>query len=157
MATVNTATLTLIVTGLVSGVALLFSVYSYLKIRRATSYSDLDAMYLEVLKLGLQFPEFRDSRRTSTYRASFSGAELFRYDTYAFICWNLCESIYDREDAALSETWRPVIGEENRLHRAWFDQEENHGKFKQRFCKFVERELPREAGLQGSRGVPGPR
>lgn len=63
--------------------------------------------------------------------------EKSRYETYAFICWNFCETIYDKMDDDLMRTWSVVIENENRLHRRWFEQAENQSKFKKEFRDFI--------------------
>ena len=125
-----------------SGIALFISAYTYYKSRREGSYADLDSLYLELLKLGIEYPQFVNGKNTNNYKESFKGGDFFRYETYAFISWNICETIYDRQDDVLYETWRPVIVAENKLHRSWFNQPENHHKFKDSFRDFIQKEFP---------------
>ncbi|MGC9307456.1 MAG: hypothetical protein ACP5FL_01615, partial [Thermoplasmatota archaeon] len=135
--------------GLASISALIFSLYAYIKTRSSVSYADLDYLYLELLKLGTQFPKLTNPNFTTDYKNKFDNEdELSRYNTFAFISWNICETIYDRCcDKQTWETWRPVIEAENRLHRKWFDEEENFHKFKKSFREFIVKEFP--GGLLG--------
>lgn len=59
--------------------------------------------------------------------------QALKYDSYAFIVFNFLETIHDRcddnrrwdgrPDGKLRTTWEGVIGDEVRLHSAWFDME----------------------------------
>lgn len=101
-------------------------------------YNDLDRLYLELLKVGLAYPQFINPEATRTFMQSFQDDELLKYETYAFMTWNLCETIYDqRENEALYRTWLPIVKVENRRHRAWFEIEENRLGFKREFQQFV--------------------
>ncbi len=92
----------------------------------------------------MQYPKFLDPKNTSNYKNVFKGDDLLRYDTYAYVSWNICETIYDRKDDKLFETWEPVIVAENKLHRKWFDNPENHHKFKDRFREYIQNNYPQE-------------
>lgn len=120
-----------------AGVAVIISFYVFFRSKREKSYADIDCLYLELLKLGMQYPKFLDPKNTSNYKQVFKGDDLLRYDTYAYISWNICETIYDRKDEKLFETWKPVIVAENKLHRKWFDDSENYHKFKDSFRQYI--------------------
>jgi hypothetical protein len=127
-----------------SGVAISVSFYTFYKSKRERSYADIDCLYLELLKLGIQHPKFVNPKNTSNYKNAFKGDELSRYEIYAYISWNICETIYDRKDDILFETWKPVIVAENKLHRRWFDNPENHHKFKDRFRDYIQNNYPQD-------------
>ncbi|RLF63624.1 MAG: hypothetical protein DRN33_03745 [Thermoplasmata archaeon] len=135
-----------LITGVSSGIAIVLSIYTYYLSKREKSYADLDSLYLKFLELGMRQPKFRNPEYTKNYKEMFKDDEdeLYRYDTYAFIAWNICETIYDRKDEALFETWRPVIVAENKLHRKWFDDPENYHKFKDRFREYIHDNFPQE-------------
>lgn len=120
-------------------IASLIMTYSiFRQTRSSMSYSDLDSMYMEILKMGIDRPEFRDPEKTLSYKTSFSGDELMSYETYAYIVWNFCEAIYDRtHDEENIITWLPVIIAEKRLHYAWIEEPENHHKFKKGFLSYM--------------------
>ena len=130
--------------GLTAGIAIIISLYTFNKSKREQSYADLDCLYLELLKLGIQYPKFVNPKSTLDYKNIFKDDELHRYETYAFISWNICETIYDRKDDVLFETWKPVIVAENKLHRKWFDDPANYHKFKDRFRKYIQDNYPKE-------------
>jgi hypothetical protein len=126
---------------------LLYSGYSFARTLRESYYAELDRVYFELLKIGLERPYLRGpTPPTEPDRAA-------EYDAYAFMVWNFLETIVDRCDgpgnAGLRETWYPVVATECELHRAWFDVRENRRKFKDRFCAFIDRRYPRGASGSG--------
>jgi len=103
------------------------------------SYADIDQMYFDILKIGIDHPDLRNPEKTCRYHELIKD-ERIRYENYAYICWNLCETIFDRQsrqlrDIKVSDTWMPVILEENRLHGVWFVH--NLRLFKKPFQDFI--------------------
>lgn len=142
---IDSNTLINIFLGTTSVVALIISIYTYKLTKREQSYADIDNLYLELLKLGMANPKFVNPKYTCNYKEQFTDEdELHKYECYAYIAWNICETIRDRKDTSLYETWKPVIVAENKLHRRWFDNPENHHKFKARFRAFIEENFPKE-------------
>jgi hypothetical protein len=119
---------------------LLYSVWSFTTTLRDAYYAELDRVYFELLKIGLERPELL------SYPASPDPAKADQYGAYAFMVWNFVETIFDRcqgwSKRRLRETWYPIIAAENALHRAWFELPENRRRFKQRFVRFVEERYP---------------
>ncbi|HEY7983870.1 MAG TPA: GNAT family N-acetyltransferase [Ktedonobacterales bacterium] len=113
--------------------------------KEETSYADIDAAYLKVLELAIQYPELRDRERAGRYfELPASDPMRLRYESYAYICMNLMETIFDRMpqlDAqfGISPTWLPVVIEESALHVHWFCR--NLRLFKERFQRFIMNEL----------------
>jgi hypothetical protein len=133
------------VTCFLSIIAICVSLYVFCKSRREKSYADLDSLYLELLKLAIKYPKFINPRYTLDYDNAFRDEDsLYRYKAYAYIAWNICETIYDRRDDILFETWKAVIVNENKLHRKWFDNPENYHKFKDRFREYIQSNFPQE-------------
>ncbi len=130
---------------LLSVISLLISFYIYRASRVDTSYLEIDKQYTELLKIGLNDPDLRDYEMTSSfYKPSADNAFIKKYNIYAYMCWNLVETIYDRQKDKkgrfkLSETWIPVLFEENRLHYTWYKH--NLRLFKPEFQRFVTSEL----------------
>lgn len=136
---------TLIVDGvaaILAAVAILLYITFWFRDKTNNSYTIFDQNYLEILKLGIEHPRFRDKAFTSNYDKQPDHEERIRYETYAYICWNFCETIVDKGDAILMETWGVVIETENNLHRKWFDQPENTGKFKDAFRDYIHQKFP---------------
>ena len=120
-----------------------FSLFTHYQLKAIKAYDNLDELYLSVLKIGMESPRFVDPGLTRSYKKSFSDEERLQYEQYAFIAWNICETIYDRKkDKNVLESWRPGILAQDELHRGWFDASENHGKFKEAFRSWIRKEFP---------------
>jgi hypothetical protein len=119
---------------------LFYSVWSFTRSLRDAYYAELDRVYFELLKIGLERPELL------SFPASPDPAKATEYGAYAFMVWNFVETIFDRcqgwSKRRLRETWYPIIAAENALHRGWFDLPENRRRFKQRFVRFIEAQYP---------------
>ena len=68
---------------------------------------------------------------------AFSGDQKIKYELYAFMCWNFCETVFDKQDKELMKTWAVIIQSESQLHAKWFEKLENYDKFKPSFRKYV--------------------
>lgn len=126
---------------LIAVISLLLSYIIFKKSRTDSSYLDIDKQYLELLKIGMEDTDLRDYEKTSVYyKLDANDSFKKKYHIYANMCWNMVETIYDRQKAAksrfnLSDTWLPVMFEENRLHYSWYKH--NLRLFKPDFQKFV--------------------
>jgi hypothetical protein len=124
--------------GIVS--TLFYSVWSFKTTLRDAYYAELDRVYFDLLKIGLERPELL------SFPASPDPAKAGAYGAYAFMVWNFVETIFDRcqgwSKRRLRETWYPIIAAEAALHRAWFDVPENRRRFKQRFVRFIDAQYP---------------
>jgi hypothetical protein len=128
---------------------LLYSVWSFKTTLRDAYYAEIDRVYFELLKIGLERPEllaYPTLPASLTSPGAPDPVKADQYGAYAFMVWNFIETIYDRcqgwSKRRLRETWYPIIGAENALHRAWFDQPQNRARFKQRFIRFIETQYP---------------
>ncbi len=125
--------------------SVMVTLFIYRQSRQDDSYADIDNQYSELLRIGLEDPDLRDYALTSQfYRRGAEDGFKKKYGIYAYMCWNLVETIYDRQKDKkgrfqLSETWIPVMFEENRLHYTWFKH--NLRLFKPGFQRFVTGEL----------------
>ncbi len=119
---------------------LFYSAWTFRKTLREGYYVELDRVYFELLKIGLERPHLLTSPPPA------EPAKAREYDAYAFMVWNFLETVVDRCEGAsnrhLRETWYPIVATENALHRAWFDLPENRRKFKERFRRFIEAHYP---------------
>ena len=141
----DSSTYALIFSTGISIVALAISLYVYQAGTKEERYSELDALYLELLKLGIEHPKFTNPRYTRDYKNMFKDEnERLAYECYAHIAWNICETIFDRKYSTLFETWKPLIMTQNKLHRSWFDNPENSYEFKERFRRYVAENVAKE-------------
>jgi ribosomal protein S18 acetylase RimI-like enzyme len=126
-------------------IAVSVSLYTFRIQKSESSYSDIDDAYCHILDIAISNPSLRNPRLTATYFTLPDDDEFrLRYEAYAFMCWNIVETIYDRQGDpksrfGVSSTWLPVMIEENRLHLCWFSR--NLRLFKQKFQRFVMSEL----------------
>jgi len=127
---------------ILSAVAIFLSVILWYRQRIHETYDVFDATYLDILKIAIKNPQFRNPKLTRNYYSSFSDNDRIKYETYAFICWNFCETIFDKGDKELMKTWSVVIDTENKIHRNWFDAEENFDKFKDTFRAYIKSNYP---------------
>jgi hypothetical protein len=128
---------------------LFYSAWSFRTTLREGYYAELDRVYFELLKIGLERPYLRASLPPA------DPARVSEYEAYAFMVWNFLETVVDRCDGtsnpSLRETWYPIVATESALHRAWFDAPENRRKFKERFCQFIEERYPAGVLAQSAR------
>jgi len=119
---------------------LFYSAWTFATSLRENYYAELDRVYFELLKTGLERPYLLTSPPPT------DPVKAREYDAYAFMVWNFIETVVDRSEARsnrhLRETWYPIIATENALHRGWFDLPENRRKFKERFRIFIETNYP---------------
>ncbi len=127
---------------ILAGIAILLYIIMWYKDKSSNSYDTFDATYLDILKIGMENPSFRNPILTNDYLNSFSENEKIKYEIYAFISWNFCETIFDKGDNELMKTWSVVIDVENSLHRKWFDNPDNTMKFKESFRLNIQNNLP---------------
>ncbi len=118
---------------ILAGVAILLYIIMWNKEKENSNYDIFDTTYLDILKTGMEYPKFRNQKYTRNYKNAFDENEMIQYELYAFICWNFCETIIDKGDKTLLETWGVVIEVEKSLHETWFNEEENKNKFKESF------------------------
>lgn len=122
---------------LLAATAILIYIHFWIKDKRINSYNVFDSLYQDILKTGLEFPQFRNAEKTKDYKNSFSEDQLIQYEIYAFMCWNFCETVYDKKDKRLMRTWLVVLEEERNLHLQWIYQPENERKFKPEFLLYI--------------------
>ena len=119
---------------------LFYSIWSFRTTLRDSYYAELDRVYFDLLKIGLERPYLLD------FPQSPDPAKAREYDAYAFMVWNFVETVFDRCQGRwrrrLRDTWYPVIEAENERHRQWFDVPENRRKFKAHFCQFIDKRFP---------------
>ena len=123
-------------------VTMFYSIWSFRTTLRDSYYAELDRVYFELLKIGLERPELLD---LATARSP-DPSKAREYDAYAFMVWNFVETVFDRcqgwSKGRLRETWYPVIAAENARHRVWFNVPQNRRKFKEPFCRFIDAHYP---------------
>lgn len=126
-------TLSEIAAPVLASIAVVLSVIVFKRTVDYQAYKDVDSDYREVLKIGLDHPDFRNPEWTSEYTKK-DPKEKLSYEQYAFMIWNIIEAIFDR--GTIDKTWIPVIILEKKLHYKWLEQ--NRDKFKDKFLNYVD-------------------
>lgn len=151
-------------TAVVAAIGLVWGIPAYVLTRNLGIYANLDSMYQALLAAGLEKGWLRDPERTASYETSFAGDELAIYETYAYMVFNLCETVADSLDLYqkrgpsllecmeftfgwcfptigrarwLRKTWHPVLLAEKQLHGAWLANQQPGIRFKQRFLDLM--------------------
>ena len=104
---------------------------TYKKTASSQAYTNVDQLYNDSLETGIDHPEFRNPEYTGNYLQLTDKNERLKYESYAYLIWNLIETVYD--DNQNIDTWKPMIETEVKIHKKWYLQEENQKKFKQLF------------------------
>jgi hypothetical protein len=164
----------------VAAVGLLFGVPIYVLTRNAELYSNFDTLYQSVLEAALSQGAFRNPRKTLNYQTAFENEdEKAAYEAYAFMVFNVCETIADglnfytpkkkgllelaeglccwllppsASRTYLRHTWHPVLVAEMQLHGTWLRNQTDGLRFKGKFLTLMkDLKLP-----QGSERAPRP-
>jgi hypothetical protein len=128
------------VSTLLSATAIFLYIVLWYKDKDHDSYDTFDTLYLDILKTAIEYPDLRNPEYIQGYK-SLPSTERIRYEAYAFIVWNFCETIYDKSSEELLRTWIGVLVTENRLHSEWFAAPENSHIFKDEFKTYVKNTL----------------
>jgi hypothetical protein len=101
---------------------------------RETRYDAIDKLYFDLLNIR------RDNIDFGTPDKITDPNRYEPYSVYAYMVWNLIESILDKctRDPDLMETWDVVIEQEARRHGSWFANPVNQPNFKYKFRKEIE-------------------
>ncbi len=124
---------------LLSAVAIYLYIVLWKKDKTDGSYDVFDSFYKDILVIGIEHPELRNTDLTLDFKKEFSGNERVKYEAYAFLSINFCETLYDRGNENLMHSWQDVIFVEYSIHKTWFGQPENKLKYKPEFIDFLEK------------------
>ena len=83
---------------------LFYSVWSFTTTLRDAYYAEIDRVYFELLKIGLERPELLAYPTSPTSPASPDPAKASQYGAYAFMVWNFVETIFDRTPGLVEAT-----------------------------------------------------
>ena len=120
-----------------AAIAIFIYIFFWIKDKTSSNYDVFDAIYLDILKIGMDKPAFRNIEKTQNYKEVFVDEGLIQYEIYAFISWNFVETIFDKSDDELLVTWGPAIKYEASLHKEWMKDPINKVKFKESFYNFA--------------------
>jgi hypothetical protein len=121
--------------------SIVVSVYVFLKTKSGKAYTDVDGMYMQLLKIAMDNPCLRKPDKIMSIKEEEERIiQKEKYDLYAYMVWNFIETIYDNSWINVSETWQPTIQLEAQLHKMWLKEEGNQKKFKIKFLQFIKKE-----------------
>jgi hypothetical protein len=127
-------------------VTFLFTQWSAITKSRADTYTYVDSVYLKILELYLEYPQFHDQQMTNNYREAYQGRELQKYDVFASIVHNFLETIIDlycNKKGVVDMQWDHIVKYHGRLHREWLVF--NQMQFEQKYVNFIEKIPDRKA------------
>jgi hypothetical protein len=118
---------------LLSAIAIYLYIVLWKKDKTDGAYDVFDATYKDILSIAIDNPELRNNELTNNYSNVFTGNDRIKYETYAFMSLNFCETIFDKGNEDLMKTWNTVINIEYALHKTWLENSTNKDKFKKEF------------------------
>ena len=146
--------------GLISALA---AVAAWVLSRKAALYANFDELYQNVLDTAIDKPALRDPATTRNYE-KLEPNDRSMYESYAYMVFNVCETIADSLDFYrrrkrslvefvenlfclvlptiadrkwLRKTWLPVLVAEKELHATWLGNQECGKRFKQEFLTLM--------------------
>lgn len=122
---------------LLSALAIYLYIVLWRKDKSDGAYDVFDSTYKDILSIAIDSPELRNPELTQNYQESFTGNELIKYETYAFMTLNFCETLFDKGNLELMKTWEVVVKIELDLHHSWLYKSENSLKFKKEFVDYL--------------------
>ncbi len=129
---------------LMSCVALLISTVTWYNTHRQKKYDVADALLLDILKLQLQYPKFRNEEYCKelikkSKEGEGSDEEWLRYDTFASITWNVLETLYDKygERGLKNTPFYPAMRMLGRRHKSWLFHDDKHSCYQPRLVDFL--------------------
>lgn len=128
--------------------------FFYKKHRKDDLYSEIDKRYNDLLKMSVETPELRIPEKIEDIFKNKREKLTSKYNSYAYLCMNLLETIYDkyinfRGNLVIPDTWIPIIMEETRLHKKWFKK--NRRLFKENFREFILNDIYDLEIIEGSK------
>lgn len=120
--------------------AIIVAVCFYIRNLRWNSYRYLADVYYEILKMGMEHPDFLNPEKTRKYKEIWGpdSKEFFRYGAYAHMCWAHAVDIFGAEFSkeTLKKLYAPTFERYNTLHGVWL--RDNGSTFLVKsFLKFV--------------------
>lgn len=122
-----------IISATASGI-LCYFVWVQLRIAR---YTYLANKWYEIKEKEYINPEFIDITKTSTFKDSFKGDLLKKYETFAWICWGHAEDVY-RNKWHKDPGFKSSFKQRKNLHYRWLKELENQKHFSSDFIKYID-------------------
>lgn len=101
-----------------------------------TRYTYLADKWYEMKKEELHNPDFTDQSKTSSYKTSFKGNKLRKYESFAWICWGHAEDVYTN-NYHKDPSFEPSLKRCKQLHHSWLKESENAKLFRRNFIEYI--------------------
>jgi len=104
---------------------------------KMTQYIYLANKWYEIKEKEFDNPDFVNPRKTFSYRTSFTGDSLRKYETFAWICWGHGEDIYLNkwhEDPG----FKPSMRQYKSLHYSWLKEPQHSRRFDSSFIRYID-------------------
>lgn len=104
---------------------------------RMMRYTYLANKWYEIKEKEFINPDFTDPSKTSTYKTSFTGNVLRKYETFTWICWGHAEDVFRNK-------WHKDPGFQSSLkwckslHYSWLNEPDNKKYFSSDFLRYVD-------------------
>lgn len=121
----------------IAAISLLLSTLALKNTLYWNRYNYLANVWYDLLKIGIDNPDFVDPQKTDDWSNSFKEKELVKYNTYARMCWGYIEDIYTQKFHNKS-FYRPTIQQCKKIHYAWFRDKCQLYFADQKFKTFIE-------------------
>jgi len=127
---------------IVSCLALFTSLVTWYKMYQKRKYDVADAILSELLKITLEYPELRDPHYCSAAIHNSDTKIRYQYESYAILCWNYLETLYDTYGKGLKKS--PFYGAMRDLgerHKEWLFTNNNLSYYNAELVKFLRIEV----------------
>ena len=136
------ADVAIVVTCVVTFSGVIVALVYYKRSLRWNCYLYLAELYYEILKIGMEYPDFHNPEKTQNYKKweKYEHKKFFNYTAYARMCWTYAGDIYDAKSRFnmpdLIELYAPTFERFKELHGVWF-QDDNNSRDETEFIKFI--------------------
>lgn len=128
---------------ILSSAALTLSVFTWNRNHKNTLYDACDVGLSELIKISMQYPQYRSEELCLKVLKSDDDIERLRYDGYCTLVWNYLETLYDKHGSNITKS--PFYGSLQSLgqrHRHWLFSDDNYHYYPVELLAFLKIERP---------------
>ena len=119
-------------------IAVSVSVLTWKRNRQDNLYKLCDDALRDIVKITLDYPQYRDKKSCEILLAECTGPERLRYEAYATIVWNYMESLYELYGEKLAKTsFYGAFRFYADLHSAFLDQSNRRKYYDSEMLEFL--------------------
>ena len=111
--------------------------YSVRKAMKMTRYTYLANKWYDIKEKEFNNPDFTNPGKNSSYKTSFTGDSLKKYETLAWTCWAHAEDVYLNKWHE-NPGFKPTLKWYKSLHYSWLKEPENTKRFDSSFIKYID-------------------